>query len=136
MVLAYSEQQKKLFLRLDKKLSLMQDKCKLMAYFKGISNKDFCDRYTKRYNSLLTHKETLSGFYEDYREQKLLKQKELDEAAEQEQTEEVRQQVETISEALRSNEERMFQMEQLLNILNESTATFTNRLFNEDQETR
>lgn len=84
----------------------------------------------------MTHKETLSGFYEDYREQKLLKQKELDEAAEQEQTEEVRQQVETISEALRSNEERMFQMEQLLNILNESTATFTNRLFNEDQETR
>lgn len=30
----------------------MSEKGKLIAYFKGISNKDFCDRYQKRYNSL------------------------------------------------------------------------------------
>ena len=77
LISAYGEQQRKLFLRLDKKLSLMQDRCKLMAYFKGISNKDFCDRYTKRYNSLSAHKDTLQVFHEDYQNQKLLKQKEL-----------------------------------------------------------
>lgn len=70
MVYGYAEQQKKLFKRLDARLTLMQEKYKLISYFEGISNKDFCDRYTKRYNSLLTHKETLQGFYIGYKNDK------------------------------------------------------------------
>lgn len=65
----------------------MQEKCKLITYFKGISNKDFCDRYTKRYNSLLTHKDTISDFHKEYYEAMLSKQKDLLEIKKLEQTE-------------------------------------------------
>lgn len=48
------------------KLYQMQEKNRLIQYFVGISQKDFCDRYTKRYNALITHQEQLIKYKTEY----------------------------------------------------------------------
>jgi hypothetical protein len=48
------------------KLYQMQEKKRLIQYFVEISQKDFCDRYTKRYNALITHQEQLIKYKTDY----------------------------------------------------------------------
>ena len=54
------------------KLYQMQEKNRLIQYFVGISPKDFCDRYVKRYNSLITHQEELVKYKIDYEKDRLL----------------------------------------------------------------
>ena len=48
------------------KLYQIQEKNRLIQYFVGISQKDFCDRYTKRYNALITHQEQLIKYKTEY----------------------------------------------------------------------
>jgi len=55
LVQNYIDQQRKVFRTFDMKLYQMQEKNRLIQYFVGISQKDFCDRYIKRYNALITH---------------------------------------------------------------------------------
>jgi hypothetical protein len=50
----------------------MQEKNRLIQYFMGISAKDFCDRYVKRYNSLITHQEELVKYKIDYEKDRLV----------------------------------------------------------------
>ena len=52
------------------KLYQMQEKNRLIQYFVGISQKDFCDRYTKRYNALITHQDNLVKYKLDYEKEK------------------------------------------------------------------
>lgn len=109
----------------------MQEKKRLIQYFVGISQKDFCDRYIKRYNALITHQEQLTKYKFDYDTKKRqLETQRREQNQRPHQDDNQRNELDKIGEDISALQVKVDQIDSLMNILKESKGDITFKIFN------